>query len=94
MSDLFPRLIPEVGEQIYVRNFLNRISTGVPSLDTMMEGGIPESTVTLISGGAGTGKTALSLYFAYRGLKNGEQVIYTTFEENPKQLINGHFRSS
>jgi circadian clock protein KaiC len=84
---LFPRLNPDVGEQSYQRDFSQRISTGIPALDRMMGGGLPESTVTMVSGGAGTGKTILAAHFAYEGLSGGETVVYCTFEEHPKQFI-------
>lgn len=85
---LYPRLNPEMSDQTYIRDYSNRISTGVPDIDLMMSGGIPRSTITLISGGSGTGKTVLAVNFAFNGLKNGESVVYVTFEENPDQLIN------
>ena len=85
---LFPRLNADVGEQSYNRNFSKKLSTGILDLDAMMGGGIPASTATLISGGAGSGKTLMAANFAYNGLINGEPVVYATFEENPDQFIN------
>jgi len=86
---LFPRMNPEVcDDQKYDRDFTKRLSTGIDALDGMLGGGIPKGTVTLVSGGAGTGKTLLSAYFACQGLKAGETVVYATFEENPEQFVN------
>lgn len=85
---LFPRLHSDVSDEIYSRNFSQRLSSGNQNLDKLLGGGIPRSTVTIISGGTGTGKTLMSVNFAFGGLKNGESVVYATFEENPKQLIN------
>jgi circadian clock protein KaiC len=85
---LFPRLRPDVNDETYNRNFSQRLSSGNQSLDKLLGGGIPRSTITLISGGTGTGKTLMSVNFAFEGLKNGESVVYATFEENPKQLLN------
>jgi circadian clock protein KaiC len=86
--DLYPRLNAEITDKVYVRDYSKRVSIGVPDIDAMMGGGIPTSSITMISGGAGTGKTILSINFAYDGLMNGESVVYVTFEENPVQLIN------
>jgi circadian clock protein KaiC len=85
---LFPRLNPDVTAQHYIRDFTTKISTGNAQLDKMLGGGIPESTITLISGGAGTGKTVMGATFAFNGLVNGESVLLITFEENPTQYLN------
>jgi circadian clock protein KaiC len=84
----YPRLNPDISVQSYIRDYTRRVSTGVAAIDNMMGGRIPESTVTLVSGGAGTGKTVISASFAFNGLTNGEAVIYVTFEENPAQFVN------
>jgi circadian clock protein KaiC len=47
---------------------LNRISTGVPGLDSLIEGGIPSGFTAMIAGNSGTGKTILSSHFVYDGL--------------------------
>lgn len=86
--EIYPRINPKVSEQKY-ELFTNRISTGVPSLDEMMRGGIPFGTTTLISGSSGTGKTILALHFALAGLKEHKKVVYVAFEENPTQIIQG-----
>ncbi|HEX3037869.1 MAG TPA: ATPase domain-containing protein [Oscillospiraceae bacterium] len=86
--NLFPRLHLDVSNEVYNRNFSQRLSSGNQDLDRLFGGGIPRSTVTIISGGTGTGKTLMSISFAFEGLRSGESVIYATFEENPKQLLN------
>lgn len=84
---LYPRLNPIVSKQKYTQ-FNERISTGLASLDSMMSGGIPRSTTTLVSGASGTGKTLLALNFIYNGLQTGEPSVFVSFEENPGQIIN------
>jgi len=37
-----------------------RIATGVPNLDAIFNGGLPEGSVTVVSGPPGSGKTILS----------------------------------
>lgn len=83
---LFPRLNPEVSTQTYQYS-TERLSTGVLSVDELMEGGIPRGSSTLISGAAGAGKTILALHFIFDGLKKGEPGLYVTFEGNPRQVI-------
>jgi predicted ATP-dependent serine protease len=38
---------------------INRLATGVPGLDTVLGGGLPEYSFNLIAGAPGTGKTTL-----------------------------------
>jgi circadian clock protein KaiC len=85
---IFPRLKPTVARQSYESD-TGRLSTGLPGLDDMMDGGIPLGTTTLISGASGTGKTLLSLSFCHAGLQNGETTVYVSFEENPMQFMRG-----
>jgi circadian clock protein KaiC len=65
-----------------------RISTGVPRLDTMLGGqGIYRGSSVLISGTAGTGKTSLAAHFADATCRRGERCLYFTFEESESQLV-------
>jgi circadian clock protein KaiC len=65
-----------------------RISTGIPRLDTMLGGkGFYRGTTVLISGTAGTGKTSLSAHFVDAACRRGERCLYFSFEESPGQLI-------
>ncbi|MDP1675437.1 MAG: circadian clock protein KaiC [Bacteroidota bacterium] len=65
-----------------------RISTGIPRLDTMLSGkGYFRSSTMLVSGTAGTGKTSIASQFAEAACKRGERVLFFTFEESPSQLM-------
>ncbi|MDB5031725.1 circadian clock protein KaiC [Mucilaginibacter sp.] len=65
-----------------------RISSGIPSLDSMLDGcGFFKGSSILVSGTAGTGKTSIAAYFANETCKRGEKCIYFAFEESPKQII-------
>lgn len=66
---------------------MNRVKTGVPGLDELLEGGFPESSSILVSGGTGTGKSILCMEYLYRGAKEfGEPGVYITLEEGPHNL--------
>jgi len=52
---------------------MERISTGVEGLDSMIEGGLPKSSITLISGPPGGGKSIFCFQILYEGTKNGEK---------------------
>jgi circadian clock protein KaiC len=65
-----------------------RISTGIPRLDTMLSGkGYFRGSTVLVSGTAGTGKTSIAAQFVASACKRKERVLYFTFEESPGQLI-------
>ncbi len=60
-----------------------RLSTGIPELDKLMGGGIPEGDSFLVAGPSGTGKSALATHFIAEGLRHGEPAIIALFEERP-----------
>jgi circadian clock protein KaiC len=62
-----------------------RLSTGIPELDKMMGGGIPEGDSLLIAGASGTGKSLLATQFIAAGLRVGEPGIVAVFEERPDE---------
>jgi circadian clock protein KaiC len=66
---------------------LSRISTGILSLDSLIEGGIPKGFNVLIAGNPGTGKTVLSSHFLYNGLQTNENGIYVSFSESRIQFL-------
>ena len=58
-----------------------RIGSGIPGFDELINGGfIPQSQV-LLSGEAGTGKTIFSLQFLLQGAKDNEPGLYITLDE-------------
>ena len=63
------------------------IYTGVPGLDEMLGNGIPSGSSVLIEGGPGSGKTMLCLAIASHYCKIGKKVLYMSFEEPEKRLI-------
>jgi circadian clock protein KaiC len=65
-----------------------RISTGVPRIDTMMGGkGYYRGSSVLLSGMGGSGKSSLAAAFAAATCSRGERCLYCTFEESPSQII-------
>ncbi|MBD2755644.1 circadian clock protein KaiC [Spirosoma validum] len=65
-----------------------RISSGIPSLDKMLEGkGFYRGSSILVSGTAGTGKTSIAGSFAQATCQRGERCIYFAFEESPNQIV-------
>lgn len=64
-----------------------RLAFGIPSLDTLMDGGIPKASSTVIAGTAGVGKTLLSLHFALDGAKKNERSLMVSFDEPTASII-------
>ncbi len=64
-----------------------RVPLGLPELDTMLSGGLPVGSVTLLAGALGTGKTLGCLHFVLEGAKRGEKSLFVGFRETPRQLF-------
>jgi len=61
--------------------------TGVDGLDEITDGGFPKGRPTLICGGAGCGKTLLSMQFLIKGITNyNEPGVFMSFEEPSDDL--------
>lgn len=61
--------------------------TGVEGLDEITEGGFPQGRPTLICGGAGCGKTLLSMQFLIKGITEyNEPGVFMSFEEPSRDL--------
>ena len=65
---------------------VDRLETGISTLDDLLGKGIPRGSSLLIAGASGTGKTAMLLEFLYRGARAGEKGILFSFEETEERL--------
>jgi circadian clock protein KaiC len=81
----FPRLVSPDRPPAYKAS-LDRVSTGIAALDTMLGGGLPRGTSTLIAGPTGSGKTTAAVQFCLEGIQDGEPALFLNFQENPTQL--------
>jgi len=66
---------------------LERIPSGIPGLDKLIEGGFWKGSTNLISGGAGVGKSIFCIQFLIEGLKRGEICMFITLEQKPEDII-------
>ncbi|MCK5151626.1 MAG: AAA family ATPase [Candidatus Thorarchaeota archaeon] len=63
---------------------IDRVKTGIPGLDELIEGGFPRGDTILVAGKAGTGKTILANQFLYNGaILYDEPGVLVTLEESP-----------
>ena len=65
---------------------MERVVTGIPGFDDILNGGIPRRNVVLLAGGPGTGKSIFGYQYLYNGLKRGEHGILVALEEHPVQI--------
>jgi circadian clock protein KaiC len=64
-----------------------RISSGLPRLDTMLRGGYHRASTILISGAPGTAKSTLAGLFAAAACERGERTFYVSFDEGAAQIV-------
>jgi circadian clock protein KaiC len=94
-TDEYPFLIDEKGISIMPITSLGldyavsseRVSTGIPRLDGMLDGGYYRGSSVLVSGTAGSGKSSLAAFFADTTCRRGERCLYLAFEESQDQII-------
>ncbi len=64
-----------------------KVSSGIASLDNIIEGGFTPGDVILVAGQPGAGKTTLATQFLYNGATEcGETGVYATFVESAAKI--------
>jgi circadian clock protein KaiC len=81
---VWPRLQPTPRETEFVPETL---SSGVPELDQLLEGGIETGTVTFFSGPTGAGKTTTGLHFMKEAAARGINSVLYSFEESTDTIL-------
>jgi circadian clock protein KaiC len=67
---------------------LERVSSGIPDLDAMLEGkGYYKGASILVSGMPGSGKSTAAAHFANAICASGKRCIYFAMEESPQQIV-------
>ncbi len=66
---------------------IDRVKIGIEGLDEMILGGVPERSLMVAIGSAGTGKTTFGLQFLHHGLEAGESAVYITLEESRERIL-------
>jgi circadian clock protein KaiC len=89
---IFPRQLPPLADDrhggVTVDRDKRRIASGVPSLDILLHGGIPEGHSVLVAGPSGSGKTILGTLFLAEGVRQGEKGVAAYFEKGTSRLRN------
>ncbi|MEO5355466.1 MAG: hypothetical protein H7835_19945, partial [Magnetococcus sp. XQGC-1] len=70
------------------RQQLPKSPTGIRGLDEITGGGLPKGRTTLVCGGAGCGKSMLSMEFLVNGVRYfDEPGVFVAFEERVNDLV-------
>ncbi|QCJ47698.1 ATPase domain-containing protein [Haloprofundus sp. MHR1] len=81
--EVFSNRLPQASECEFESE---TISSGVPELDQLLNGGIERGTVTIITGPTGVGKTTTGIQFMKEAAGRGERSVVYLFEENERTL--------
>ena len=66
---------------------LPKSPTGIPGMDEITGGGLPQGRPTLVAGGAGCGKTLFAMEYLINGAVQYEEPgVFVAFEENAEEL--------
>ncbi|MGY5853937.1 MAG: ATPase domain-containing protein [Candidatus Thorarchaeota archaeon] len=65
-----------------------RVSSGVPGLDKLLNGGFIKGRTTLIAGGPGTGKSILTWHFVFDGVMNNENAVLLSLDQSSEIIVN------
>jgi circadian clock protein KaiC len=81
---VFPHLL--LGKNKFTGD-VERISSGIPEMDELLHGGLERSTVTIVTGPSGVGKTTLGLQFMKEAAGRGEHSLVYLFDEREDTLL-------
>ena len=96
------RIIDGLGIQVYRRvqaprpysrdraaafDSTTRVSTGVPGLDAVVNGGYFVGSTTVVAGISGVGKSVMGLQFIAEGARRGERSLMLTLDEQEPQVL-------
>ena len=66
---------------------MERVKTGIPGFDDLVQGGIPKGFNILITGPPGAGKSIFGLQYLYNGAMLGEKGLYLSLDSPKKNMI-------
>ena len=69
-----------LGINVILGAWVDRVKTGIPGFDDLIQGGIPKGFNVLLVGQPGAGKTIFGLQYLVNGAKQGENGIYVSLD--------------
>ena len=88
----FAKVKRDIQEKIETKTIVHntiveRVATGIPGLDGVMESGFIRKSSILVGGGAGCGKTIFCMQYLINGIDNfNENGIFVSFEQTPEDI--------
>ena len=73
-------------KRIKANKVIERMSTGITNLDSIIEGGLEKNSTNLLVGGSGNGKSIFATQFLMEGVRKDEAVLYVAFEEKKEEF--------
>ncbi|HYN12692.1 MAG TPA: ATPase domain-containing protein [Burkholderiales bacterium] len=64
-----------------------RVTTGIPGLDALVNGGYFLGSTTVVAGMSGVGKSVMALHFIAEGARRGEHSLMLSLDEQVPQLL-------
>jgi circadian clock protein KaiC len=66
---------------------VTRVTTGVPGLDELVNGGYFLGSTTVVAGISGVGKSVMALHFMAEGVRLGERCLMLSLDEQVPQIL-------
>src|SRR5688572_8007987 len=80
-------IVPLAAMVLDMRSSSERVTSGIPELDKMTDGGFYKYSTILVSGATGSGKTLMAANFINGVEETKERCLLIAFEESREQLI-------
>ena len=77
----------KIGDQAAAFDPSTRISTGIPGLDDLVNGGYFRGSTTVVAGISGVGKSVMALQYIAEGARRGERSLMLTLDEQVPQVL-------
>jgi circadian clock protein KaiC len=90
---MFLRSVTLVLIKCNFRRSLPKAPTGIKGFDKITFGGLPKGRPTLVTGGAGSGKTLFGMEFLFRGPRIMRNRAYFSASKNLKNDLVSNFAS-
>lgn len=86
---VWPRLLPDADapDADTPDPITGSLSSGVPELDQLLDGGLANGTITFLSGPTGVGKTTTGLQFLKEAAAQGKSGVMFQFEESSRTML-------
>jgi circadian clock protein KaiC len=82
--EVYPALVPEGGQERFEPRMFE---SGLPELDSLLDGGLERGTVTILSGPSGVGKSTTATEFLSTAAADGSPSLVYLFEESSETFV-------